>query len=529
MDRRKFWKGMVLSFLVVSCSTAAYASPQQTTIGTDDFVMEEKSTDEVSQQEKTEEDLPGGDMQEEDRDMVGTLHIDDKNIYKNMDKAYQDGYVPKIEENMAYIVLPLCFDEDSMETESVAATLKLGEPDGSPFIYKNYQKTFSKKSHPETGKGLFLIQFKLKLQKNRKSGVYPVTVQVDYTANKTEVSQEFVIYVQITNEVEETKEPSSEEKTVEIPGSEETNSNMDEESESFTEEEQQAPEPKVILYQCKDFPTEIHSGEEVSFTAVLKNTNKQKYVQNMVISLNCESEEISIADGSNVVYVDEIGAEGMQELPMKLQVSDNAPSGKYVITLDISYNGPDAESLSSTGRIELHVTQKVNVELEVGTLSSEVNAGDTVKIPVQVMNLGRGGIYNVRCSLDVPGLSLEKSLFLGDMEGGNAVSGEISAFAGVVNEEAEDAGERYGKTSGIVTVYYETEDGKEYTQSQDFSVTIESMQIRSLPDKKDEEKEKKNVRMQMAVGVGILGIISGFGTAASVFVRKRRKGSFYEI
>ena len=84
--------------------------------------------------------------------------------------------------------------------------------------------------------------------------------------------------------------------------------------------------------------------------------------------------------------------------------------------------------------------------LEVGKFASEVNAGDSIKIPVQAMNLGRGKIYNVRCSLDVQGLNASKSLFLGNLDGGTAASGELDVFAGMIDEKAESADKRYGKT-----------------------------------------------------------------------------------
>ena len=75
------------------------------------------------------------------------------------------------------------------------------------------------------------------------------------------------------------------------------------------------------------------------------------------------------------------------------------------------------------------------------------------------MNLGRGKVYNVRCMIDVPGLEADKSLFLGNMEGGSALSGELKVFAHAVNENATSENERYGKTEGYLTLLYEDENG----------------------------------------------------------------------
>ena len=43
-------------------------------------------------------------------------------------------------------------------------------------------------------------------------------------------------------------------------------------------EEKPTSDPKVIIEQCIGMPEQIISGSELEFTAVLKNTNRTKYV-----------------------------------------------------------------------------------------------------------------------------------------------------------------------------------------------------------------------------------------------------------
>ncbi len=94
--------------------------------------------------------------------------------------------------------------------------------------------------------------------------------------------------------------------------------------------------------------------------------------------------------------------------------------------------------------------------MEIGQIPEEVNAGDRLQIPVQLVNVGRGMVYNARCTVDVPGLQTDKSLFLGNIEGGTAVSGELDAFAGVVNAEEETTEKRYGRTGGRILLTMRT-------------------------------------------------------------------------
>ena len=71
------------------------------------------------------------------------LRLDDQNVYPGMEKAYQDGYVPAVEENTAAVILPLVAREGST-IQSVTAVPDLGDGSQSPFVFRNYQKTFGK-------------------------------------------------------------------------------------------------------------------------------------------------------------------------------------------------------------------------------------------------------------------------------------------------------------------------------------------------------------------------------------------------
>ena len=150
--------------------------------------------------------------------------------------------------------------------------------------------------------------------------------------------------------------------------------------------------------------------------------------------------------------------------------------------------------------------------MEIGQIPEEVNAGDRLQIPVQLVNVGRGMVYNARCTVDVPGLQTDKSLFLGNIEGGTAVSSELDAFAGVVNAEEETTEKRYGRTGGRILLTYEDEDGNSYEETSDIVLTIQPLKIEEKnTDKKGKikMKRKQNIRwntMKILV-IGFLSVI----------------------
>lgn len=497
------------------------------------------------------------------------LRLDDQNVYPGMEKAYQDGYEPAVEEDTVAVILPLLAREGST-IQSVTAVPDLGDGSQSPFVFRNYQKTFGKTVEQINGteqqKEVFLIRFDLELAEERKNGAYPVKIKISYdTEIETEIQQDFIVYVQITDEKvtpsptatpeptptdtpvpSVSPEPTPEETplpSAETPETEQTDMQGTEEvitdgaalslggadgggavSVAGTGEEKPSPEPKVIITKCTGVPEHIYAGETVEFTAVLKNTNKKKPVQNMTVAITCEAEGIRLKSDSNTFYFDYLGTEKTLEVPLKFQIDEKTAAGKYTVLFALSYDNPDAEPLTSSGQIDLKVEQKNEVEMEVGEIAEEVNAGDSMQIPVQVMNLGRGMVYNVRCSVEVPGLRADKSLFLGNIDGGTAASGEFGVFAGIVNEDAEEADQRYGRTSGRIVLTYEDEDGEETQKFQDMAITIQPLEIRQEETTPEEES---GIGKQLAAGIGILILLGGTGCGISVWRRRKvRKGRY---
>ncbi len=472
-------------------STSLFPEEEQTEIIEESLELSIETQDEF---QSDEEDMYGFDQ----------LSVDDAGVYDGMAQAYKDGYVPSIENEKAVIIIP--FLAQSPDIYSIKVTPDMGNTQDSPFIIKNYQKTFQRSKEVDKNqneeKDIFLVKFEFDLLPERLNGVYPINFKIDYTYNNMQMTQDFAVYVYIEDSIIQAEE--SENMPVSTP----------------IEDEIPTSEPKIIITQCSEMPEKIESGDEFSFKVLLKNTNKQKYVQNMTVTISSDNSFLTLLADSNVFYYEYLGTESTLEIPLQFKCGEEVPEGKYVINLDMSYDNPEAMSLTSTGKIEIAVTQKVNMELEIGNFSTEVNAGDYVTIPIQVLNLGRGKLYNIRCFLDVPGLTVDKSLFLGDMEGGSAVSGELKAFAGMVNSSGKTDGERYGDTSGKIKLTYENENGQEYTASKDISIKVNPLNVEQEPD--TEADIDDNIKDQFILGIVLLALLVIVGTIIPIVIHRNQ-------
>lgn len=464
--------------------------------------------------ENMEESIQGDEYSKEsdlnNKTLIGyqeVLEIDDQNVYEGMNMSYSEGYAPLIANDKAVIVLPLCLSTN-VQIDSIKVVPDLGLPENSPFVFRNYQKTFVMTAEHINGSNeereVFLVKFELDLKENRINGVFPVDIRVNYVNNGMATTQNFCLYIEIND-----------------------GKNIEEELSSITDsakiEDKPTSEPKVIIKQCKNMASKIEAGSTFSVIVILENTNKLKAVQNMTVAVSCESPDISLMSDGNVFYFEYLGAKKELQLPLSFYVEEGAVIGKTNLVLDMQYDNPNAVSLSSSGKIEINIAQKNEIELEIGQMVNSVNAGDSFEIPVQVMNLGRSKNYNVRCNIDVPGLSTEKSLFLGNIDGGTALSGNLVVFAGMVNSEAENDEDKYGQTKGNIIVLYEDENGE--TSEIRKEISVEIMPLKINVSEKDTEEETVNVVKQLIVsGIILVAVMAVIPIIPVIIYRyKKRK------
>ncbi|MCD8117304.1 MAG: hypothetical protein LUE21_09380 [Oscillospiraceae bacterium] len=440
---------------------------------------------------------------------VVTLSIDDENIYEGMDKAYKDGYVPQVADGMVTVVLPL-IASGALQSDQLTVTPSLGDTSSTPIVYKNYQKTFYLADNPvnpdsdgnATGTvSSYLVSFQMELDEDRQNGTYPVTLDVSaQTEDGTEVTASFTCYITITDG---TSDNDSSDTAVSYSS-----------GTSSTVEFQ----PKVLISRYSTDPATVPAGEEFTVTVTLRNTSDTQDVQNMVVSVSCSSDNFLLKNDSSDIYIDELKAGETIDVPITYATDLETAAQRYAITLSMQYDNSSGSTLSSTGTVTVTVVQVPEVELSPFTLDESLNAGDTVQLAFQVMNLGRCPVYNVRLELDVPGLSAVGTAFIGIMEAGTSADTSVNVFVGMKDiEEGQDASERYGDTSGVVRLIYEDAAGEEYTQEIEVSTSIQALTITAADTADEEEDEARAVQWWVFVlaGAAVIAVL------AVLLVRRR--------
>lgn len=436
----------------------------------------------------------------------GLLKIDDQYTDETMGGLnYSNGYAPVQSGDNVSVVLPLKLAGAELVASDIVITPDLGDTAKSPFVFKNYQQT----GHLDAN-APYVGRFALSLKSDRYAGSYPIVFNVSYTnAAKETVEQPFTVYAT-------------------VDGADPNATPTPEPTPTIEPSQAPRPQPKLIVSKYGTSPEVVQAGEAFAVNVTLENTSEKYDVKNLTVTYAGDGKSLLSADNTNTQYIDKIKRGESTDITFNMLSRLDSEPGIQTVTLTVAYEDSKATAFTITEALLLQVTQPVSLEFDEPDIPQTANAGDTLPLNLNVFNTGRSKLYNVMVKIDAAGLLPEGSAFVGNMDAGTSGTAELYVFVGTLamsqgeegNVQTDNDAEKYGYTSGAITISYEDEFGNPYTQEIPFDMQIEPPVISaSAPD---EEEEPVDTASQWWTSVIIgLGLIAAV-TAALVVRRKRR-------
>ncbi len=460
------------------------------------------------------------------------LGLDTMHKYDHMVNSFSQGYIPVAEGNVVHLTVPFIASGNLKENQ-ITVDLELGEE--APFVYASYRKTVSMASYTFDEKAVdtYLYQCDIQLEEDRKNGRYPVMVKaVGYDEKGEEVKLEYRIFVTVTDGKENPEE--KEEDGQETP-SEETDHLQEETQENFTESfgsleggisqaepsEEVVHQPKLILTKNTLGKKKIPAGEKQKFTLTFKNSSKKETICNLKITGKTGEDTITMENSS--FYFEKIKPQETIELAGVLEASPTAEQKSIPIEFSFDYENDKGTAYTNTEVVYASVTQSVQMVFGGVNFPEKVYSLETVPATVQLQNVGKAPVYNVRVEISVPGLFPTTGVFAGNMEPGASSEGNMKIYVGnkkmkTAGEEAEgEEKEKYGSVTGSIRLTYEDAFGETYTQEQEITTVIQKPQMTELKV----EKEKKETNQWWAVS--LVSLVLLFLASMAVMGQKLKK------
>ena len=389
--------------------------------------------------------------------VVDQLIIDSRNLYEGMDRTYAQGYVPRIVNGRAYIILPLLGETYDGK---VTITADLGATANSPFIFGNYSQTVG-------GWGRYVFVLEIPLLSERINGSYPVTLKADYLDVLGQQKQQtFTVYVTITDG----KNPPD---PNDVP-------------------KQEVEKPELFISECTVDPGTVGGEQEFSVSVTIDNIGAIR-ARSVRLSYGSEAAGIVPVETNSAMHLPNIASGKSETVSFKLRTTKDVLAGEQPFYITLDYVDLYGGVYTNTRTFLVHVTQPAEMSYDPVSLPKEVTAGETVSLPANVFNIGKSTLRNVSVNLTGAGLFPTSSVFLGDIQPGQAGYGEMKVFVGMLSM-TEGYTESYGKTSAVYTVTYTDDAGETYTAEQQLSTEIKQPVIageKTDAEKKAEEEQKR--------------------------------------
>ena len=387
--------------------------------------------------------------------VVDQLIIDSRNLYEGMDRTYAQGYVPRIVNGRAYIILPLLGETYDGK---VTVTADLGATADSPFIFGNYFQTAG-------GWGRYVFALEIPLVSERINGSYPVTLKADYLdVLGQQKQQSFTVFVTVADG-KKPKDPDAKEA---------------------------AEKPELFISACEITPDTVGGDGEFSVNVKIDNIGSIR-ARSVRLTYGSEAEGILPYDTNNAILLDNIASGEGAEAAFKMRTTKDVIAGSRAFFITLDYVDLYGGVYTATRQFLVNVTQPAEMTYDAISLPKSVTAGETFTLPANVFNIGKSPLRNVTVNLTGAGLFPTSSVFLGDIQPGQAGYGELKVFVGMLSM-TEGYTESYGKTTGVYTISYKDDAGEEYAVSVDFATEIQKPVIegeKTDAEKKAEEEQKR--------------------------------------
>jgi hypothetical protein len=248
--------------------------------------------------------------------------------------------------------------------------------------------------------------------------------------------------------------------------------------------------PKLIIDKYSFSPSLVNAGENFVMNLSFFNTNKDKAVRNIKISLSVNdqtkengSNVFSPVGSSNTFYIDSIAPKGRVEKQITMYTVPTAEAKTYTVTATFEYEDNDGQELTATELVGVPVVQKSKLQTGELTISTEAFVGTPIPISIDFYNTGKVTLYNTMVKLEGDFQTENGNYYLGNFE-----SGGSDSYEGTIIPQAT------GEVKGALVFSYEDSRGETVEVRKEFALNVQEAPPAPNPDElPPQEKQSKNI------------------------------------
>lgn len=224
--------------------------------------------------------------------------------------------------------------------------------------------------------------------------------------------------------------------------------------------------PEIGVFVKSSKPGEIRSGEEAEIHLEVVNTGPEE-ARNVLI-LSDSIEEIDVFWYSRTVYVGDVAPQKSKTAVISIDVEEDADAREYVLPVEVTYETPDGEKMSTSGEINIPI--KESVDFAVFPVENRADAGDKEKmITFNVQNTGDRLAEDVKATLraSYPFTPTGNEYFVGELQ-----PDESTQVSFHIDVDSDAAAQKYP----IDIIIQWEEDDQEYSKTESSFIDVSSVE-----------------------------------------------------
>ena len=209
-------------------------------------------------------------------------------------------------------------------------------------------------------------------------------------------------------------------------------------------------------------PVGLEAGGRATLTVMIQNPSRYSEARNCKFTL--EGGAAFIPDGAASVYVERIGREEDAAVAFALYALPDAAPGWVEARVLCEYEDDGGTQFSSAEGVWLEIRQPIRLEHSAAILPQRVTEGASVAFQIDLMNMGKGTLYNALLTFDLPFLAAPQSVLVGEIAPGSTQTGRTNLFV--------ETG-RLGEASGTLVLSCENAAGERWEETVPLTTTVE--------------------------------------------------------
>lgn len=288
--------------------------------------------------------------------------------------------------------------------------------------------------------------------------------------------------------------------------------------------------PRIIVTGFETNPGEIYAGDTFMVTIHVKNTSKEKAVNNVLFDMQAVESGTEAnttyavflpTSGSSSVYTDSIGPGSEFDINIEMTAKTDLTQKPYVITVKMKYDSGKDVDLTDEAKVSVPVLQEAKYDTsDIEAMPASISVGSQSNVMFSIYNTGKTTFYNLQVKYE--GDSIEG----GDTFLGTLKPGETGSVDSMITAVAPSTGDGTIKAK----ISFENESGEVVSFERNFALDVyeEVYMDPSMP-------EDIPVDNQGGLNIGlIMGIVAAAAVAAVIIVivgikKKKKKAAALKL